>query len=425
MRASGDSNATTLRAARGAADFTPRCAVLHVGARLHYAVPRILAEAGMLQALYTDASASSLGAKWLQRMPPSISPMPLRRLLARRIPDAIPSAAVHSYWRPSIQWAALAASGSGRSKSARQAHAWGRGPHWLAKRAIQENFGGANMIYAHPCVTTDAVREARKRGLRVAIEAISHPASQIVELDECERFSVAGPCPRTIAEDNIAFFKEEAILADAILAASPFVRDGLIDLGLDATRISVVPYGLDVDWGKADSDPVPGRVLFVGNVNYLKGVQYLAEASRILTKRRAPVEVRIVGPFQESTVARPEFRGVAYLGQVPRDEVHRQYRTADVFVFPTLSDGFGLVMLEAMAWGVPVVCTPNCGDLVRDGENGFVVQPRDARGLADRIGRVIGDRGLRKRMSDCAKGVALQHKLNNYSECMRHAIAAV
>jgi glycosyltransferase involved in cell wall biosynthesis len=73
------------------------------------------------------------------------------------------------------------------------------------------------------------------------------------------------------------------------------------------------------------------------------------------------------------------------LGQIPRSETPELYRNADLFVLPTLSDGFGLTQLEALAHGLPVVATPNCARVVEDGVQGRIVPAADSQALAHAI----------------------------------------
>jgi glycosyltransferase involved in cell wall biosynthesis len=388
--------------------------VIQVGARLHYAVPSILADAGMLQALYTDACESSLGVRLLNRTPAALKPRALRRLAARKVPANLQRELVWSFWRPSLQQAWFNWWNRADEKSARVAYEKGIGGHWLAHRAIGESFRGANALYVHPCSSTDAIIEAKKRGMFVALEAISHPLNKLVEAEEYERFGLPLLPNQRENADNIAFFKEEALLADVILSASPYVREGLIGLGLDPKRVVVVPYGLDAGFFDEEPAPRPGRVLYVGNIGYLKGVPYLSEAARQLKRDGFKGEVRAVGPHDGKLIHRPEFTGPNYLGPIPRSEVQREFLSADIFVFPTLSDGFGLVLLEAMAAGLPVICTPNCGDVVRHGENGFVVPIRDALALADAVKRLVNDRRLRDDMGGRARETAARYSLRHY-----------
>lgn len=399
-----------------------RFAVIHVGARLHYGAPVALQQAGLLQRLYTDAHAECVGARLLGPLGAFPGGKAIRRLGSRRIPASIPREKIRSWMWPSLQIEWFNRRHRTERKLARAHHERSIGGHWLSRRAIDDNFGGANALYVHPCVSTDAVREAKRRGMYVVLEAISHPSNKFVENAEYLRFGLPGPEPESELRENLDFFRAEAELADLILAASPFVRDGLVELGCDPARIAVVPYGLDARFFDAPAQPLPGRALYVGNVGYLKGVPYLAEAARKLRSENFPGEIRAVGPHHGGLVQRPEFSGPTYIGQVPRAEVKGEFLSADLFVFPTLSDGFGVVLLEAMAAGLPVVATPNCADMVVDGENGFVIPPRDAVALAGRIRQISEDRALRERMSVAAQATAQRFSLLAYGEALTRAL---
>ena len=88
---------------------------------------------------------------------------------------------------------------------------------------------------------------------------------------------------------------------------------------------------------------------------------------------------------------------------MPRSRILDEFRRADVFVLPTLCDSFALVHLEAMACGVPVITTPNCGSVVRAGVDGFIVPIRDAAAIADKVELLLTDRALRARMGRSAR----------------------
>jgi glycosyltransferase involved in cell wall biosynthesis len=389
-------------------------AVVQIGARLHYAVPAVLAAAGSLEVLYTDACANSLNGSFIKHWPRALQSRALRRLTARTLPAIIPESRVRSSLWASLQIQLFDRLFPRRNKSARLAHRLCIGGHWLARQAVRDNCCGANALYVHPCASTDAVKAAKKRDIFVVIEAISHPFNKLVEQEEYRRFGMPLSHDPTEDQDNLAFFKEEIMLADRILAASAYVKSGLVELGIPADRIALVPYGLDAEFFDKTSAPVPGRVLYVGNIGYLKGVPYLAAAASRLREQGLKCELRAVGPFDPALVQRPEFQGLNYVGQVPRNEIKLEFLTADLFVFPTLSDGFGIVLLEALAAGLPVVCTPNCAGVVQSGHNGFVVPTRDPAALAARIREVVEDRPLREHLGRNARQSASEFTLEKY-----------
>lgn len=396
--------------------------VLQMGARLHYAAPAALASKGRLATLVTDATSVAAGGM-LEKIAVQLAPRAVARLKGRKIPSSIPRDRVHSSLLPSLEMTAAQWLGPEVAKSARTLHRLGIGGHRLSKIAIENDFFGADTIYVHPCATTNAVIEAKKRGLSVVLEAISHPFNKKVELEEFARYGVPSDQSDDLVEENISFFKDEASYADVILAASPYVRDGLVSLGLPESRIRIVRYGLDATFAENFlAAPEVGQVLYVGAINYLKGIPTLAAAAKILASQHEGISVKAVGPIAGGLTSRPEFEGPYYCGQVPRAVVQEHFATADVFAFPTLSDGFGLVLLEAMAAGLPVVCTENCADLVEDGVNGFIVPGRDAVALAAAIARVVSDRPLRHRMSAAARATAARHTIEHYAELLADAV---
>jgi glycosyltransferase involved in cell wall biosynthesis len=402
-----------------------RFAVIHLGPKLHYAIPAMLADGGMLQMLYTDATTESACVRWLERVPTAFKPKVLRRLAGRHLPSNIPRSSVQSWWRPSLQIMWFDWWHRERRKSTRLALVSEVGGHWLAKKAIADNFGGANSLYVHPCVSTEAVREARRRGMFIVLEATSHPFNMRVQKEECDRLGLPLTEGVDSIEQNIRYFAEEASLADVVLAASEYVKRGLIELGISPNRVAVVPYGLDAGFYTEKPQPVPGRILFVGTIDSHKGITYLADAARELRRSGLQVEFRAIGPSSSPALSQHRaFAGLKYLGQVPRAEVKTEFATADIFVFPTLTDGFGMVLLEALFAGLPIVCTPNCGDVVRDGFNGKLIPARDAPALAQAIREIVENRELRDKMSRNALMLKPQFTLESYQSRLLEAVRA-
>jgi glycosyltransferase involved in cell wall biosynthesis len=129
------------------------------------------------------------------------------------------------------------------------------------------------------------------------------------------------------------------------------------------------------------SASTPLKVLFLGQVTLIKGIRYLVEAANLL--RSEPIHFDVVGPIgisQEAVKSAPS--NLTFHGRTNRDHVGRWYEKADIFVLPTLSDGFALTQLEAMTYGLPVIATPNCGAVVTHDRDGLVVAPGDAGALA-------------------------------------------
>jgi glycosyltransferase involved in cell wall biosynthesis len=376
------------------ASSEPRVVVLQVGARLHYAVPAVYAGANALCGLYTDACAS-VGALALARrvIPAPLRSAGLRRLLGRTLPAEVPRELVRVETLATL-WEQL------QLRIAREPDALMRTHERLRHRLLRDGFAGANCLYCLDNGDLALMRAARRAGLAVVYEQIICPSVGRILREERARFpGIEAQDPEALVEAGIARDVEVFRLAQAVVCGSEFVRGDVAALAGPVPRSVVVPYGVNSEWLELPRAPVLGRVLFVGRVGLRKGSHYLAEATRLLKSRGVECEVRVVGPYDPEVIARPEFQGPTYVGQVPRELVRAEFAQADVFVLPTLAEGCAIAHLEALACGLPVVTTPNCGSQVRDGQEGFIVPIRDARALAERLEQLICDRTLRARMS--------------------------
>jgi glycosyltransferase involved in cell wall biosynthesis len=392
-----------------------RFIVLQPGARMNYAVPALLARAGMLERFYTDVCADigwlrHLGPVWPERM----RPRPVARLLGRRLPREIPSRKVRQV--PLASFADLALRQFPHRP--RYLNGWTEPERRVIARARRAGFGSADALYTVLINSDlDLVREARARGLRIAHEVMIGPdVGRWVQEEQVLFPGIEESLPPEQIRAGNERDAEKYGLSDLILVPSEFVRRSVLALGGDPERIATVPYGLDERWLDQVDEPVPGRVLFVGSVGLRKGSHYLAAASRILAHRRVACDVRVIGPYCPEAISHPAFHGPTYVGQVPRSRVMDEFRRADLFVLPSLCDSFALVHLEAMACGVPVITTPNCGSVVRDGVDGFIVPIRDAAAIADKVELLLTDRGLRARMGRSARARAKEFTWARYGE---------
>jgi len=189
--------------------------------------------------------------------------------------------------------------------------------------------------------------------------------------------------------------------ASMIIVNSNHSADSLIDEGVPREKVRIVPLGSNLvplpNPLVAPTKGEPLRILFAGSVSVAKGFPYLAEAARMLGKG---FELHAAGGnrLHRDFIDEKQWP-VRFHGHVSRARLSELMRSSHVLVFPTLSDGFGLVQLEAMAHGLPVIATPCCGGVVEDGLSGFVVAPRSAEAIADRLQRLRADPALLTRMS--------------------------
>lgn len=174
--------------------------------------------------------------------------------------------------------------------------------------------------------------------------------------------------------------------------------------------------------------------IYVGRLWQGKGVGYLLEAfEKVQQETRGEVSLLIVGdgPQEEELQQRCiKFRiqNVVFAGFQPRERLPEFYAMADVFVFPTLGDPYGLVVDEAMACSLPVISSSSAGEIrdrIEEGVNGFIVSPEDSEALADRMLHLASDPKLCTRMGEISAKKIAGHTPDRWAEDFERMVFAI
>ena len=212
-------------------------------------------------------------------------------------------------------------------------------------------------------------------------------------------------------------------LADRVIALSSTQGEILRGLGAAAGKVVVIPNWMDVSEFHAEDGVAKFRetyqlggsrvVLFVGRLQPRKGVEYLVDAMRYMKSQPKVVVIGDELPAYQGSRERLERQAEEYglkerlivVGNLSREDLMPAYVGADVFVLPSLAEGMPIVLLEAMASGTCVVATdiPGNRDLVRNGENGVLVEPRNAAELAHQIDFLLNNDDIRLRLGAQAR----------------------
>lgn len=398
-----------------------RFIVIQPGARMHYAVPALLAKAEMLEHFYTDVC-GNIGIVGLLNhlLPQYIRTKPMDRLFGRVLPQEISPSKVSTCTLQLLLDVLRKIMKIKKFSFVKPIDI----EQVILSNVLNDNFLDANAIYTN-YINSDieVIHKAKKRGITVVHEVMINADVGRILREERNLYPDIEPQDDfKQVEEGIQKDIQKWAMADLILVPSEFVYESTVQLGGSPDKIKIVPYGIDEDWFFEEATPERGRVLFVGSIGLRKGNHYLAQATHILKKRNVNCDVRVVGPYELNVINHPEFQGPNYVGQCPRSKIKQEFLKADVFVLPTVSDSFALVHLEAMACGVPVITTPNCGSVVRDGVDGFIVPIRNAEILADRIERLLTDNSLRNLMSLNARQRARDFTWDKYGERLISAI---
>jgi phosphatidylinositol alpha-mannosyltransferase len=218
---------------------------------------------------------------------------------------------------------------------------------------------------------------------------------------------------------------------DGRIAVSEAVRDFLTSYFPGDYRI--IPNGIDVErFSNPDLRPIERfddgklNILFVGRLDKRKGFKYLLHAYAQVKKAVPEVRLMVVGAYDKEDKApyvlyarQHRLRDVRFIGYVSEDDLPRYYRTCHVFCAPSTGfESFGIILLEAMAAGKPIVASNIAGyrGVLEDGKEGLLVQPEDEQGLAETLIRLLKDPALRGRMGHKGQAKAADYSWHKVAQ---------
>ena len=369
-----------------------------LGAREHYAIPRALLRVDMLAYLLTDAwvPPSSLLAKICRR----------GSSLAERFHDTLPDARVKAFNSSLVAFEVLA--------RARHLRGWTgiiARNRWFQRKVVSFLRSQLSTINYQPILLSysytalEPFRYAKAHGWKTLLVQIDPgPEEEAIVAQEAARVRELAADWQPAPSEYWALWREECKLADRIVVNSEWSREALVRRRVPHEKTSVIPLAYEVirlpdhetmrpqkrEYPDRFTFERPMRVLFLGLINLRKGVARLLEAARIL--RDEPVEFWMVGPVEIAHASAIGNAGhVKWFGPVTRKQATEFYRDADVFILPTLSDGFAITQLEAQAHGLPVIASEFCGKVVDNGRNGIVLEEPTAACIAAAVRDCLAD----------------------------------
>lgn len=365
-----------------------KISVAILGARLHYAVPTILEKNNYLHRMYTDFYIGNkpFVKKILQTFSDNNSLV--RKALGRQCID-VSSSKVFSYdFLGLYAFYQRAKAKNGKETTNVQANVNKR----FNIQLIKQNFSSSDAIYGFNAASKELFEFLEGISCIRILEQTIAPkrVEQEILIKEYKRW---GDIDYSfyVDIDNPIIPREESewTHSDYIIAPSKFVYNGLVDCGVKETKIHIVPYGVNPTQFKFYSRNRTNKdyklkVLFAGHVGLRKGVHYLLSALDSLDINN--FEVKLAGNITFNNEFLSSYRNKAeFLGRVPRSEMQKLMEWADVFVFPSLCEGSATVIYEALASGLPVICTENSGSLVEDGLDGFIIPVCDSKSISDKL----------------------------------------
>ena len=292
----------------------------------------------------------------------------------------------------------------------------------------KQGYANANMLLGfirnlHPDLLTDA----KAKGLITVGDQIIAPAS--IELQQAQIQAQKYPnWQDDLIDDDlasvIAFEKRTWEQLDHILCMSDFVKQGLINQGIDAARITLLPYPMDVSqYVMPDRSKRTGPITvgFTGAVNLRKGAPQFLQ----IAKQFDPQQVQFVMVGQNHL--KPEKTAqyvdhVQMIGKVPRHEIQTWLEKFDIFFFPSTCEGSAGSVIEAMAMGLPTVTTANAGSQIQDGIDGRIIPCGDMNGYFQALTELIEAPDQRINMGLAARKRAMEYDMDWYQNALIHTL---
>lgn len=277
----------------------------------------------------------------------------------------------------------------------------------VAKKLIHLK-GKIDGVYCYEDCALETFRQAKKFGMKCYYELpIGYWEYGIKIQKEESELNPLWKETMQIIKDNPEKLKrkeEELRLADIIFVPSEFVKETLKDTDIKA-KIIISPYGVKRNClkKKRTNERTKLKIIYVGILTQRKGLSYLFDAISQLKNR---VDLTLIGlPLKNTIQLTNELKKYRWIPSAPNKTVMEEMRKSDLLVLPTLFDGFGLVILEAMSQGTPVITTKNsCApEVIKNGKDGFIVPLRNSKEIVNKIKILNKDRELLKKMSNLAK----------------------
>ncbi len=401
-------------------------------------MPRIYYEAGLLERFYTDIHVTHGWPRIVRAIPKTLQPRAFRRLASRGAEIThFPRKQVRTFPTLGLRYAL------GRSW-AQSADALTRVDLSIedefSRRVLRGGLGNATHLHCFDIASLGVMQAVAGTGIKIVMDQTNAPRPIMAELLSRERTKHPGwedaDAGGTMDEVIQARYQHAWALADIVVCGSEFVREGVCRCGGPASKCVVVPYGIDL--GNTHSQDAtwrhsvveeryarrragePLHVLTIGTVGLRKGAPYVLEAAKAFRGRATFRMVGAIGISQEAVKWLGQH--VELTGLIPRNEVVAHYRWADVFLFPSVCEGSAGVVYEALAQGLPVICTPNTGSVVRGGVDGLIVEPSSGEAVIAALEKVMASPDLCLAMAQ--NGFATSDRMNveYYGERLLRAV---
>lgn len=196
--------------------------------------------------------------------------------------------------------------------------------------------------------------------------------------------------------------------SNSIITVSPYIRE-LCQQKFPLKDIRFWPIPFSDSLIESDIEKNNGGLVYIGTIEPRKGLHYLLHALKILQEKHITYNLQIIGKIVNQTYhdelshyIKEHNLNVNFLGFIDYEKKDKILKESQLFVFPSLLEGYGMVLREAMSYGLPIVCFDNSAMpyLVKDNVNGFAVENRNIEKMSEAIEKILIDKDLRTKLSD-------------------------
>lgn len=265
-----------------------------------------------------------------------------------------------------------------------------------------------------------AIKKAKKQGIKVVVDhsIANRKYIESVLKDEYEKYKI-----KFDYDQSSKFWKivqKDCDEADLLLVNSDFVKETFIKYGYKPNKIKVLYLGVRKDFfnlKRSYKIDATLKILFVGTFGFRKGGEYILKALDILNSRNFKYKFTLIGPTNgfDDIIEKYNTSNIEFINYVKYDDLKSYYSNSDIFLFPSLCEGSTRAGMEAMAAGLPVIVTQNCGIPVTDNVNGTVVNIKDEYSIVEAIVELYSSQEKRERIGMSASETIIKnYKWDDY-----------
>lgn len=397
---------------------------MQTGARMHYAIPRMLEKEGKLFRFYTDRHYNRKHPiVRLSELLPFLKK--LNNTFKRYEIDDIPTAKVKNTLVMGIMYALSNANLSLKNRTTFKIHHFKN----LSKQIIQNeksNLKAFDTVFGFDTEALEFFRWSKKEGKRIVMEQCVAARNEQLEANLLFNPSF-DDTTKGIMHSLHAREKEEWELADMIVCPSLYVKESIVKSGVNPDKINIVPYGYSnphasyeerleiINSRKIKSDKKID-FLFVGNDFPRKGLFDLLEVFEKLPENCRLNVAGFSNGINVSSFAAVKSGKVNILGKLNQEELRIQYEKSDIFILPSYLEGSATVVYEAMSWGLPCIVTLETGSIIEEGKTGVFVKRGDVESIQEACKYLMSNDMERLRMGEEALEVSQEYTLDRYKE---------